>query len=493
VATLTERFNLLPAPNLFCHLMGDGGTFTWRPPSAPPLVGPAELYEPEGARLYGFQLDGVRFLMANRAALLGDEMGLGKSIQAIAALRLLLYQGKARRTLILTPKTVFWDWYGKLLRWAPDLNVLPVEGPKRRREWYWSCDSHVFVAGYESFREDCELVPDDRFDLVILDEIQRIKNPQTSLAQTVSGLGARWRWGLSGTPMENGVEEVAAVFQFLKPGLLPYQKRMPPEQVRDVIAPFVLRRRKQDVLTFLPPKTVRTVWLDLASAQRASYDEAERQGLAALSRSEDGFATPVLLALINRLKQLCNLDPVTGCSSKCDFLLQELAAVRRRGEKALIFSQYPEKTLRPLLPRLAPLKPAIFEGSMRDSSRQEVVLSFERQEEPGVLAMSLKAGGIGLTLTRANHVFHFDHWWNPAASQQAEDRVHRIGQQKPVFVTRLLTRDTIEERIAELLERKAELFRQVMEPLTDHADQEQAVAATLTRDEMLRLLGIRSH
>lgn len=490
MATLTEQYGLIPAPNVFGHLFGTEGGIVWRPPTAPPLHGPAEVYQPQGARLYTFQREGVDFLTAHRSALMGDEMGLGKSIQAIVAMRLLLYSGAVHRALILAPKTVFWDWFAKLQLWAPDLSILPVEGPRRRREWYWQCDAHVFIAGYESYREDYDLVPPDRFDLVILDEIQRIKNPNTNLAQTVQRLNSPWRWGLSGTPLENNADEIAAIYRYLKPGLLPYEKGLSPDGVRRAIAPFVIRRRKEDVLRFLPPKTCRTVWLEMKPAQRQAYDAAERQGLAALSGMGNGLGTTWLLALLNKLKQICNRDETSGESCKCDHLLQELPSLRQAGEKVLVFSQYPAKTLKPLLPRLAPFQPAMFDGSMRDSARQEVVVSFQQQESPGLLAMSLKAGGIGLTLTRANHVFHFDQWWNPATSLQAEDRVHRIGQQKPVHVTTLLTRGTIEERIAELLERKREIFRQVMDPLTEGAQADEQAIASLSRAEMLGLLGL---
>lgn len=491
MVTLTEQFGLMPAPNLFGHLFGVEGPVAWRPPEAPPLHGPATIHEPDGAALHPFQREGVQFLTTHPSALLGDEMGLGKSIQAIVALRLLLYGGDVRRALILAPKTVFWDWYAKLRLWAPDLTVLPVEGPKRRREWYWSCDSHIFIAGYETYREDCELVPPDRFDLVILDEIQRIKNPNTAAAQAVRRLGAHWRWGLSGTPLENKLDELVAVCQAIKPDLLPSAKGLAPEYVREAVTPFVLRRRKADVLQSLPPKTSRVVWLDLTPPQRAAYDMAERQGIAALAGNGAGANATWLLALLGRLKQICNRDEATGASCKCDYLLQELPSLRQTGDKALIFSQYPDKTLKPILPRLAPFRPALFDGSMRDSWRQELVMRFQQTEEPWVLAMSLKAGGVGLTLTRANHVYHFDQWWNPAAAEQAEDRVHRIGQRQPVQVTTLLTRGTIEERIAEMLERKRELFRQVMDPLTAAAaPEEEALPRAMSREEMLRLLGI---
>jgi SNF2 family DNA or RNA helicase len=498
-ASVTGNLGLPPAPSIFC------GT-EWGTPEgadmAPAFLdlpvahnGPAPdpecVYCPDGAELYDYQDAGVRFLMEHPVALLGDEMGLGKSIQAIAALRLLIHQGEVHRAVILCPKSVLFDWYYKLRQWAPDLRVVPVEGPKRRRTWYWRCRVHVNLIGYETWREDLKekLISPDDFDLVILDEIQRIKNPDTATHRAVAKLQVDRRWGLSGTPLENRVEELLAIFTYLKPGLLPHQKFCPPEVLQEAIAPYVLRRRKVDVLQHLPPKQTRIQWLDLTPVQRWAYEAAEREGLSGLASSE--YSTASLLALLTKLKQICNL--ANGGSSKMDYLENELGQLTSQGEKILIFSQYPQKTLKPLLPRLERFQAALFDGDLSDWNRQFLINRFQLQDTPAVLAMSLKCGGVGITLTRANHVYHFDSWWNPAAAAQAEDRTHRIGQKKPVHVTTLLTRGTIEERIAKLLEQKRELFDQVMDPLTtdmEAAEEPAALAKLLSRQELMKLFGV---
>ncbi|MEW8978792.1 MAG: DEAD/DEAH box helicase [Symbiobacterium sp.] len=502
LSTVTQSLGLPPAPSIFAD--GEWGA---QSPDGPlqflDLPGGADvtppdpdaLYAPPGEELYDYQVEGAHYLMEHPVALLGDEMGLGKSIQAIAALRLLMRRGEVERALVLCPKTLIFDWYYKLRQWAPDLRTIPIEGPRRRRQWYWRCQGHVHLAGYETWREDLKAGHADpkAYDLVLLDEIQRIKNPNTAIHKAVAQVDARWRWGLSGTPLENRVEELQAIFHYLKPGLLPARKGCPVEEIHRRVAPYVFRRRKADVLRHLPPKEHRTVWLDLVPAQRMAYEAAERAAIQAIQQAGHAAAPVIALALLNKLKQICNLDPATGASCKMAFLEQELEDLTARGEKVLIFSQYPKVTLEPLMGRLERFGAILFDGSLSDWSRQLVVHHFQHKDVPRVLAMSLKAGGVGITLTRANHVYHLDHWWNPAVAQQAEDRTHRIGQRRPVYVTSLLTRGTVEERIAALVEQKRELFHQVMDPLTEPSDaeaEEQRYLRRLSREELLGLFGM---
>lgn len=506
IATVTGHLGLLPAPCIFSDTdfsAGEGADLMLPfldLPAAPngPPPDPSCVYCPDGAELFTYQDDGVNFLLDHPVALLGDEMGLGKSIQAIAALRLLIHRGEVNRALILCPKTVLFDWYYKLKQWAPDLRVVPVEGPKRRREWYWRCRVHVNLIGYETWREDLkwQLIDPGQFDLVILDEIQRIKNPNTSTHQAVGRLEAKWRWGLSGTPLENSIEELVSVFSYLKPNLLPpTAKAIAAKEVREAIRPYVLRRCKVDVLQHLPPKQNEVRWLELTPVQKWAYEAVERAGVNTLRSAGTSAASMIALALINKLKQICNLDSASGASCKMDFLEQELQHLTGQGEKVLIFSQYPEKTLKPLLPRLSPYRPALFDGTLTDWNRQLLVHRFQQLDDPAVLAISLKCGGgTGITLTRANHVYHFDSWWNSTAAQQAEDRTHRIGQKKPVFVTTLLTKGTIEERVHALVEQKRELFHQVMDPLTDMeaAEEPAALGKLLNRDDLMGLFGVKS-
>ncbi len=416
--------------------------------------------------LYPFQVDGVQFLAERPAALLCDEMGLGKSIQAIVAAQRLFESGKIQRVLVLCPKTLLWDWWRKFRRWAPELQCCLLSSRKPRSrlfDWHWG-RAQVFVAGYETWRSDHEQVQ-TTFELVILDEIQRIKNADALVSRAVHRLQAPWRWGLSGTPMENRLEDLDAVFTFIKPDLLGGQLLPSTAVVRETIRPFVLRRGKAEVLPFLPPKQMREEWLELTPEQKQAYAAAEACGLGGLSQVGTAGMHAHLLALLTRLKEICNLEPTSGASAKLAFLLAELPEILACDEKVLVFSQYPEKTLTPLLPRLLPYGACLFSGSLSQWERDEVVRRFEEEDWPRVLLVSLKAGGVGLTLTRANHVYHFDHWWNPAVMSQAEDRVHRIGQHRAVTITSLLTRGTVEEKIHRLLADKRRLFAEVMDGL----------------------------
>jgi SNF2 family DNA or RNA helicase len=475
---LSGSLGLPPAPPIFeglslgAPLGAEFGlpSFDFGNPQTGPPPDPDSIYCPEGSELYPYQQDGIDFLMKAPAALLGDEMGLGKSIQAIAALRRLIHQGEVERALILCPKTIVFDWLYKFRVWAPDIRVVPIEGPKRRREWYWRCKVHVFLIGYETWRVDMaeKLVDPSQFDMVILDEVQRIKNPDTAIYQAVSALQPKWRWGLSGTPLENKVEDLLGICSYLVPGLFPSTKAPPPRRVlHESLRPFLLRRSKTEVLKHLPPKHTQVQWLDMSHFQRQAWErawhEARRDVNAALSRDRRSVAAKYYPLL----KQICNMDPASGASCKMDYLERNLPELLEQGDKALVFSQYPNKTLRPLMHRFRRFQTAIFDGDLSDWNRTILMHHFQKGDAPAVLAMSLKAGGVGLTLTRANHVYHFDSWWNPAVAEQAEDRVHRIGQQKPVHVTTLLVRDTIEQKIHDILAEKRELFHEVLDPLSD--------------------------
>ena len=468
---------------------------------------------PPGKSLYPFQCEGVRFLVERDAALLADEMGLGKSIQAIMALRILLRSGKIKKCLLLCPKSVLFDWSAKLSEWSPEIRVCKVRGNKDERGILWDLPAHLYLTTYETLREDIDQVDQKNFDLCILDEIQRIKNPSAGVTQATRRVKAKMRWGLSGTPLENRLEELISVFAFIKPGLLkpglPLLEDIPSHDknlisphflnnrwgnveagmvsyVKDLIRPYFLRRRISDVEMEMPEKQEQVIWLDLSPAQRRTYDRAESEGRVELSQNKEVTIQHVL-ALITKLKQICNFDPITLESSKSEYLVEQVEKLRAANEKALVFSQYPDKTLQVLKPKLEAFKPAIFHGQLSDRQRQEMVNEFQSGDEFGVLLMSVKAGGLGLSLTRANHVFHFDHWWNPAVAKQAEGRAYRIGQKKTVFVKTLFTVDTIEERIHNLLQKKQALFKEVIDDLSDTN-----LGKILTEDELFGLFGLKT-
>lgn len=423
------------------------------------------------AELYPFQRAGVKWLFENESALLADDMGLGKTVQAITAFRALIRRSLALQALVICPKSVLTNWMHELERWAPELVAVRIHGNQSSRRIAWGAyvgKCHVLVTTYDTARQDREFIRGRVFDLVIADEVQRIKNPDAATSRAVRNLSARRHWALTGTPLENRLEDLVAVFGFTKAGLF-NPSEVPSLSVRTVrerVRPYILRRRKEDALPELPDKVVDTKWLELTESQRRTYDRAELEGTDRLRATPDVTVQHVL-ALIQRLKQISNFDSETGESAKVEFLVEEYLPDACEGDqKALVFSQY-VTSLEEIGRRMQDYNPLIYTGQLSLAQRQRIEDAFGSRAEHKVLLLSLRAGGTGLNLTRANYVLHFDRWWNPAVERQAEDRTHRIGQLRKVFVTRLICEDTIEERIEQLLERKKILFQEVVDELAD--------------------------
>ena len=440
-----------------------------QPPILPPS-GPIIVFL-NGKKPYPFQVRGVKWLVEHESALLADEMGLGKTIQAIIAIRILFRRGELQRTLVVCPASVTYNWEREIRSWAPELRVFRIQGDKATRSEAWKSNAEIYIVSYETLRNDVGEFDSAKFDLCVLDEAQKIKNPTTKVHRAVKQLMPKFRWALTGTPLENSVDDVIAIFSFLKPGLF-YEDNADwytDREVRLKMWPYLLRRTIEDVAIELPELTQQDHWLDLLPEQSRTYRAMEDHEVEALNLLGVDATRVHVFALITKLKQLCNYDDSSGESCKLNFLEDELDALSDSGEKALVFSQYPKKTLQVIEPRLRQYKPLTYDGSMSGNKRDEVVRRFEEDEVNGVLLMSLKAGGVGLTLTRANHVFLYDHWWNPAVMDQAVGRVRRIGQKRPVFSHSLYAVGTIEERIHNLLKKKSALFQEMFDqgPATD--------------------------
>ena len=330
-------------------------------------------------------------------------------------------------------------------------------------------------------------------DLYVLDEAQKIKNPNTNNHKAVKRLSPRYRWALTGTPIENSVDDVVAIFSVLKPDLFGSRfvanatRWYNTDVVRREIAPYLLRRTIAETHLQLPKLTHQDHWLDLKPAQRRAYNSMEHQSIGTLRRLGVDATRVEIFAQIAKLKQICNYDVISGQSCKLEFLKEELTNLCIDKEKALVFSQYPNKTLREIEPQLRKFKPLMFDGSMTARKRDDAISRFQDSEENDVMLTSVKAGGVGITLTRANHVFHFDHWWNPATVDQASARAHRIGQKKPVFVHSLYAANTIEERIYNMLREKREIFQQVFGKET-HTDDK--VLERLSDQDLYGLFGM---
>jgi superfamily II DNA or RNA helicase len=443
------------------------------------------------ATLRAYQEIGVDWLCflrdAGLGAVLADDMGLGKTLQTICALE--------GRTLVVCPKSVVYNWADELARFRPGLRTVAYHGAKREID----PTAAVTLTTYAVLRLDVDRLAKEQWDIVVLDEAQAIKNSSSQTARAAFDLRGAFRVALSGTPVENRLEELWSVMHFANPGLLggrgDFQERFvipisngdpgAGERLRAKIRPFVLRRLKKDVVPELPSRTDAVLHVDLDDAERAVYDAvrvATKKDIAE-RLSQGGGVLAALEALLRLRQAACHSQLVPGqhaaSSSKIERLLEALEEAAADGHKALVFSQW-TRLLDLIEPHLttAGIRFTRLDGSTVD--RRSVVTDFQSEAGPPVMLVSLKAGGTGLNLTAADHVFLVDPWWNPAVEDQAADRAHRIGQDRPVMVYRMVAKNTVEERIFGLQARKRALA-DVALGSADHA-------GGITREELMALL-----
>ncbi|MDM8529908.1 DEAD/DEAH box helicase [Anaerolineales bacterium HSG25] len=420
---------------------------------------------------HDFQITGIGFLADHPQALLGDEMGLGKTVQTIVALWVLFYHRKIHTALIVCPRALLSNWEEELKVWAPFFYVRRVHGLAKNRETWWKQPASIYLTTYGTLHADMKRNSQIKLGLtnkfqkaaVVLDEAQAIKNPTNKQAKSIHKVTAQYRWGLSGTPMENTVDDLIGIFKYLHPTLFKGKTNLSDNEIKKLYAPYFLRRQADEVLDL--PELIETYqWLELTPAQRKRYDHCYKAGREGLKRKGTTFTH--VFALINALKQICNYDPQTGQSCKLNFLRQQLKTVTNNNQKALVFSQYPNKTLALLQKDLRQFSPAIYSGNMSGKKKDDLVRRFKTETTPKVLLISIKSGGVGLNLQRASHVFHFDHLWNPAWHKQATARAYRFGQVEMVYCYHLYTKNSIEARIFEILKKKKKLFDVVVDDLS---------------------------
>ena len=446
---------------------------------------------PEGFRatLRPYQREGLGWLAqlseAGLGGVLADDMGLGKTVQVLAHLLASKQSGRLDRpALVIAPTSLVANWHDEAARFAPDLRVLVLHGPQRHGAHAEIGNHDLVITTYPLLLRDHALLAESAYSVLVLDEAQAIKNARSQAARLVRKLDARQRIAMTGTPLENHLGELWALFDVVEPGMLGSEKqfarffRTPIEKhgdaerqarLRQRIAPLLLRRRKEDVLSDLPPKTEIVRRVALEGGQRALYeslrlaqhervmDEMRRRGVA-----RSGI---VVLDALLKLRQVCcdprlvKLDIAAQAaeSAKLDYLLELLSSLVEEGRRVLVFSQFAEMLalIEAALDRQG-LAYQSLTGDTPAAQRPALVQRFQNGRVP-LFLISLKAGGVGLNLTAADTVVHYDPWWNPAAEAQATDRAYRIGQDKPVFVYRLICADTVEERIRNLQARKAEL------------------------------------
>ncbi|MGJ3248861.1 MAG: DEAD/DEAH box helicase [Elainellaceae cyanobacterium] len=465
-----------------------------------------------------YQLRGVSWLAFlerwGLGACLADDMGLGKTIQLIALLlHLQEHDNLEHPTLLVCPTSVLGNWEREVKRFGPSLKVVVHHGDKRSQGKAFAKavnDKDLVVTSYALAYRDIKDLRSVSWQGIVLDEAQNIKNPDAKQSQAVRELDAQFRIALTGTPIENRLSELWSILDFLNPGYLGprnfFQRRfaVPIERygdtdslqtLRSLVQPFILRRLKtdRDIIRDLPDKQEMTVFCGLSADQAALYQKLVDQSLAAIESAEGIQRRGMILALLVKLKQICNhpalmddasgevpkksrkrsaaIDPASNpstfklASGKLQRLEEMLEEVISEGDRALVFTQFAEwgKLLKAYLERQFEREVLFLYGSTSKKQREDMVDRFQSDPQgPRIFILSLKAGGVGLNLTRANHVFHFDRWWNPAVENQATDRVFRIGQTRNVQVHKFVCTGTLEERIHELIESKKALSEQVV-------------------------------
>lgn len=463
--------------------------------------------------LRDYQVIGVQWMMmiarCGFGGILADEMGLGKSIQTICYMKLRLQENPKARFLIVVPTSLVYNWEHELHKFGPDIRYAILNDVKVHRKQLLNQieDYQVFITSYGVLRQDIDEYQNIHFDTCIIDEAQNIKNVSTMVTRCVKMVNADVKFALTGTPIENTILELWSIFDFIMPGFLPNLTRFKQmysvknmemdahwyEELNRQIRPFILRRKKVDVLSDLPTKLENMVFVELSDEQKKIY-------LAQLEKTKkeideslaiDGYARSqiLILSLLTKLRQVC-IDPrlliedYHEISSKIENLLLILDELILNGHKILVFSQFPS-ALRLISPELDQRNISYYylDGTTKSKDRMQMVDQFN-SDDTKVFLISLKAGGTGLNLTSADVVIHLDPWWNPQVENQATDRSHRIGQKNVVNVIKMITKGTIEEKIVELQNKK----RKLSDQLIDGEQRDEIVLSKLSESELKDIL-----
>ncbi len=478
-------------------------------------IGEADYAVPESLQkiLREYQVYGYKWLQtlahSGFGGILADDMGLGKTLQTISLLEAAIterrQEGKGCLSMVVAPASLVYQWAEEVMRFSPDIKVFPLTGPvsSRREALENPGDINLFVISYELLSRDIAMMQDMKFDYLIIDEAQKIKNHKAGFTKAVKTLKADVRLALTGTPIENRLSELWSIFDFIMPGFLfsyldfsrkfespiRSQDKEAVKKLKAMTSPFILRRRKADVLKDLPSKMEEVVYTRISGEQQKLYDAQVllmKKVIKASSTSNLADSRIKVLAELMKIRQIC-CDPALafedykGPSAKKDACMDLIDTVIDGGHRCLVFSQF-TSMLELLEEELNARSIPWFKitGATPKETRGRLVREFNEGDVP-VFLISLKAGGTGLNLVGADTVIHYDPWWNMAAQNQATDRAHRIGQTKKVTVYRLILKDTIEEKILNLQQIKKDLADAILEG-------EQQSLMTMTADELLDLL-----
>ncbi len=461
-------------------------------------VGIQELPQPDdfAGELRPYQTKGFSWLAFIRqyglGACLADDMGLGKTIQMLALLLKDKEKSIDKPTLLICPTSVVGNWQREAKRFAPSLSVLVHHGINRKKKKEFLSDIakyDIVMSTYALAHRDEEILKEVEWNGVVLDEAQNIKNQFTKQSQAVRKFRSNYRVALTGTPVENRLSELWSIMEFLNPGYLGsaegFRKRfsLPIERyndkeagikLRSIVSPFILRRLKTDpaIIKDLPDKIEMKAHCNLTKEQATLYEAVVKDVLSKIEKSEGIERKGMVLSALVRLKQVCNHpalflgdgSSLQGRSGKLNRIIELLEEVLAEGDAALVFTQFAEMgaMLKVHFQKIFGQEVLFLHGGIPQKQRDKMVMRFSEKNGPRIFILSLKAGGVGLNLTRASHVFHFDRWWNPAVENQATDRAFRIGQMKNVQVHKFLCDGTLEERIDEMIEDKKALAENII-------------------------------
>lgn len=464
--------------------------------------------------LRDYQLVGVKWLYnvdkTGFGGILADEMGLGKTIQTIYYIKQILSEDENAKFLIVVPTSLVYNWFHEFELYAKTITKELIVGIKSKREKLLEKDVSVYITTYGLTREDEQLYINKKFHAIIIDEAQNIKNPLAGISKTIKKITANTKFALTGTPLENSTLELWSIFDFIMPGYLStmhtFQNKYKINTFDDdtnnllkglsnQITPFILRRKKQDVIKELPNKIENNIYIDLSDEQKKMYvlelEKVKKQMEEILMGDGISKARFLILGLLTKLRQIC-IDPkivyedYNGTSNKIDRFISVILESISNGHKVLVFTSFKSALLiaRDKLKENG-VDSYIIDGSVSSKTRMERVDAFnDVNSSAKVFLIMLKAGGTGLNLTGADVVIHLDLWWNPQAENQATDRAHRIGQKNVVEVIRLISKGTIEEKVLELQEKKKELS----EKLIDGEVRDKNILSNLSEKEIRNLL-----
>jgi non-specific serine/threonine protein kinase len=420
--------------------------------------------------------------------ILADDMGLGKTVQALSFIQLYKEKNGKMTTLVVCPTSLMFNWENEIKKFTPNLTYIIHHGGERIRNNKRFEDHDIIITTYGTLRSDIKFMVEIEFDYVVLDESQAIKNPQSKVTKAATLLNAKHKLCMSGTPLQNNTFDIYAQMNFLNPGMLgsveyfrnefatpidKFGEREHKDHLRKLLFPFILRRTKEQVAKDLPAKTETILFCEMEEEQRNIYDAYRNDYRDKIMGviSEQGIDKSQLTILqgLMKLRQICDSPAIMNEEEKMPNVSVKLDEIGREitenigNHKALIFSQF--------LGMLALIKEKLvelgvkfeyFDGSTTATERERAIQSFQNNDEVRVFLISLKAGGVGLNLTAADYVYIVDPWWNPAVEQQAIDRTHRIGQTKNIFAYRMICKDTIEDKIIQLQEKKKNLARDLV-------------------------------